>query len=231
MNWALPEVDTYFAKVMGPKGFEIDHLEYALKYCIAFNSAVDGGAHVGSWTLYLANMFKLVYAFEPAPDTYECLKRNTAGRHFGKVIALRGALSLTSGHCIVSDDPTRVGNTGSRTIKSAPKYNYAQPAGANYEYPHGLAQMYTLDSFSFKELDFLKLDVEGEEINALKGAVMTINRCAPTIVVECKEFNPPRHGGPVVVRKFLSELNYIEIGGIRNDRVFVPKFRQGFIRT
>lgn len=207
MDWSLPPSDTYFAKVMKEEGFEIDHLELALTFCTHFRTAVDGGAHVGTWSAYLATRFKSVYAFEPALDTFQCLLANT-GR-YSNVIQIPAALGARSGHCQVIEDPTRVGNTGSRQVTES-------------ESLHGTVLLQDLDSYTLMELDFLKLDVEGYELLALKGAARTIERCKPTIMVECKHFEPPRHGGPTATVQFLLDLDYHYAGGIRNDKVFIP---------
>ena len=44
--------------------------------------------------------------------------------------------------------------------------------------------MWPLDHFDVKNLDFLKLDVEGYELFALKGAEQTIHNQRPAILVE-----------------------------------------------
>ena len=38
--------------------------------------ALDVGAHVGIWSMRLAEKFKRVYAFEPVPKHIECWKQN-----------------------------------------------------------------------------------------------------------------------------------------------------------
>jgi hypothetical protein len=45
----------------------------------------------------------------------------------------------------------------------------------------------TLDSIKPKDVDLIHLDVEGHEYNALKGAVKTITKYKPLIVVEMTE--------------------------------------------
>lgn len=42
----------------------------------------------------------------------------------------------------------------------------------------------TLDMFDFKDVDYLKIDVEGFEKKVLLGAKRTLDRCNPLIIVE-----------------------------------------------
>lgn len=42
----------------------------------------------------------------------------------------------------------------------------------------------TLDSFNLKDIDFIKLDVEGHELKVLLGAKSLIEKYSPTIVIE-----------------------------------------------
>ena len=47
-----------------------------------------------------------------------------------------------------------------------------------------IAQVRTLDSFRFTDVDYIKIDVEGDELSVLKGAVQTLGLCRPLVVVE-----------------------------------------------
>ena len=47
----------------------------------------------------------------------------------------------------------------------------------------------TLDSFNLKEIDFIKLDVEGYEEKILKGSKNTILKYKPTVVIEQNKDN------------------------------------------
>ena len=42
----------------------------------------------------------------------------------------------------------------------------------------------TLDSFKFENVTFIKYDIEGYELKALKGAEQTIKKCSPVIIIE-----------------------------------------------
>lgn len=204
MPWHLPEKDTYFAPHLKrpSEGFEIEHLKEALKYVTSFRVAVDVGAHVGTWSNYLSQYFEGVYAFEPASDTYACLKLNVGD--WSNVATFNVALGEKPGICSMVDDPTRAGNTGARMT--------GKGVGV---------QVLTLASIHIPELDFLKIDVEGDEAAVLRGGLPLILKTLPVICVECKEFPPPRNGGPAAIRALLKSIGYTEVGGIRNDRIFV----------
>lgn len=210
LPWHLPKSDTYFASILNksPEGFELDHLEFALTHCHNFRVAVDGGAHIGTWSVALSKRFKTVYAFEPAQDTYDCLVQNLGVRGCRNVMAQNAALGNVFGMCKSVEDISREGNTGSRMVVPG----------------MGYTRMVRVDDLQIPNIDFLKFDVEGYEIFALQGAEQTIKYQRPTVMVECKQFVPPRNGGIQVVKDYLNSIGYYEVGGVRNDRVFVPKY-------
>lgn len=207
MSWALPEADTYFGPMLerDPRGFQIDHLDAALRHCTQFRTAVDGGAHVGTWSAAMGKRFARVLAFEPAHDTFVCLSENL--HDVANVDLYCVALGAVRCSGRVMDDPTRPGNTGARHL------NVAAP---------GETEILPLDGFELPDLDFLKLDVEGYELHALQGAAETLQRCAPVVLIECKRFKPPRFGvDEEAAGTWLKGAGYREATRMRNDRVFV----------
>lgn len=62
----------------------------------------------------------------------------------------------------------------------------------------------TLDHFEFRNIDFIKLDVEGHELHVLEGGLETIRKCLPRILLEA------RNETLEIVRQFLSKIGYIE---------------------
>lgn len=207
MSWALPQSDRYFGPLLkeDPRGFQINHLELALRHCKRFHTAVDGGAHIGTWSVAMAQRFERVIAFEPARDTFECLCENVHG--LNNVTPFMVALGAVQTNGSVIDDPTRPGNTGAR---------YLNGIGS------GDCTIRPLDDFHLEHVDFLKLDVEGYELHALTGAVQTLNRCRPVVMIEVKAFRPPRFGLPTdAADKFLRGAGYREVARARNDRVYV----------
>ncbi len=53
----------------------------------------------------------------------------------------------------------------------------------------------TLDSYGFGQVDFIKIDVEGYELPVNQGAVETLRRCRPIVVIEQKGNDTAVYGG------------------------------------
>ena len=82
----------------------------------------------------------------------------------------------------------------------------------------------TLDSFNFEDVDYIKIDVEGHELKVLKGAINTINKCSPLIVVEengsAEKWNK---GIENEALNYLQELGYKIVAQNRNDYILEKK--------
>lgn len=171
-GWAFPDADEFMASQMSPDGtYQLTHLLGAVKHCKRKRVAVDGGAHVGTWSKILAQMFGYVVAFEPSPDTHECLAHNL--------------FSCTN----VSFRQQALGKEGGRvdlTLEGFEKAIAAKNTGARFTVPGNQAERITLDSLQMPALDFLKLDIEGGEVDALLGATDTLKLCKPVVLFEDK---------------------------------------------
>lgn len=205
----VPDEDTYFASIFGGgENFQLERLEQALTHVPVKSIAIDGGAHVGSWTQVMAEKFESVYAVEPARDTFECLRKNT--EFCDNVIALNCALSNTNeSTAIVNNDRTRAGNTGSRFVTFGTNGGKSVPT-------------ITVDGLNLIRLDFLKLDLEGAELLALRGAEKTLLRCKPVIFVESKTGMSERFGG-----KTGDSLTYLKNIGAKQ----VERFKSDYVFT
>ena len=140
--------------------------------------ALDVGAHCGTWTVALSKAFDRVFSFEPNPRVFNNLCANLALRNLSNVDARRCCLSSekkTSTYFFRSPDG---GGNGieplSGTIDAA--------------CPQMELETTTLDCiFGVPEslkVTFIKIDVEGHELDVLRGAAQLITRDSPPIVVE-----------------------------------------------
>jgi FkbM family methyltransferase len=215
-GWWLPKEDTYFKRFLPqfqeglpPKknGFMREHLLEAFKYVRKWDVAVDVGSHVGFWAYDMALRFKTVWCFEPAKHTYECLARNLA--EFNNVIAYNVAVGAAGGRATMHNDNQRPGNTGSA---------YVQPD------KYGDVGMIALDEAGISKCDFLKIDVEGYELYALKGAAELIASNRPVISMECtdRKFRGRYSIEEGSAERWLIKHGYREAAAMRPDKVFVP---------
>lgn len=168
-----------------------------------FRCAIDVGAHIGIWTRMLARDFKMVDAFEPNPDTFACLELNTA--HLKHVRRHSIALGAITEFC---DIVPHGGNSGCYRV---------DPQGMD-------VKMNRLDSFDFKELDLLKIDVEGYEGEVIEGARGLIIAKGPTIVFEDNGLGEKLYGKEWLDPKpILRHLGYEPRLRVNKDEVWVPR--------
>lgn len=207
----LPDEDTYFKPFLeASEGFELGHLEMVLKYVKNFSVAVDGGAHVGSWSRYMAKRFRQVYAFECNPETYDCLSKNTEATV--NIVPMQAGLGQQDGTMVVTKDTKREGNTGS----------YYLGATSGKALQTSYCNVIALDRLKLTALDLLKLDVEGYEWYALQGAEATILKHRPTIMIERKKFPGRYYATETDAHEYILSLGYVERDHFRNDYVYTP---------
>ncbi|MGH7214790.1 MAG: FkbM family methyltransferase, partial [Tepidisphaeraceae bacterium] len=149
---------------------------------------VDCGAHVGLFTVLAgraAGTGGRVISIEPSPATAELLRQNVARNGLGNVQVVQSAAGASAGRAVLA----RQGDDG----KSA--YNHLGAAGAE-----GVeVDVVTLDElFERQKVEraaFLKVDVEGFEIDVLVGAARAIEAGKlPLVMVEFNELNLRREG-------------------------------------
>ncbi len=123
---------------------------------------VDVGADVGAYALRAALRGMTVYAFEPNADNAGILRRN----------AELNALRLNLVECALGSS-----NGRARISENGATSRITQDNGVEVE-------MRTLDSFDLPSVELLKIDVEGYELEVLKGARQTLARAHPAMMVE-----------------------------------------------
>ncbi len=124
---------------------------------------VDVGANVGAIAVPVAGFVKEVHAFEPVLSNVANLHENITRNKLGKVIVHTCALGKEFGSARMEADGGDV-----RT--------YAVRDGSGVD-------VVPLDSFDLSP-DFIKIDVEGYELEVLQGARETLKRSSPAIHFE-----------------------------------------------
>lgn len=208
-GWAFPDADVFMVNEMKPDGsYQAGHLAAALRHVTDWSLAIDGGAHVGTWSRTLSGRFEKVIAIEPSADTFEALMTNLVTFGCGNVDARNIALGATPG--------TVEMHLEGRGVE-------LQNTGARFAKPGGTIPVETIDSWNLPSLGLLKLDVEGSEPNALRGAVATLRRCRPIVIYEDK-FLWRRYGEPRdAAAKVLQSVGYVQLERVKMDEIWGPK--------
>lgn len=129
-------------------------------YIKNFRNAVDIGCRDGEYTRFLQKDFKHVYCFD-----YRRRKLLHKNIDVDKITHFKCALG--DEHKLV-----KVSGAGSMTSGKIPTEKW-------YE-----EQIYTLDQFNLSDVDYIKIDVDGYELNVLKGSIETIKKFSPLLVIE-----------------------------------------------
>ncbi|MGQ0703333.1 MAG: FkbM family methyltransferase [Gemmatimonadales bacterium] len=178
--------------------------------------AVDAGANFGWFTTLFATLAGrdgLVLAFEPVPATFARLEEHvTLNPGPARVVLRAAALAECAG-------------TGSVTIPAGASGEASLTSGAT---PGGLAvPLVRLDdelaAIGLDGCDLLKLDVEGAELRALRGARRTLRGPRPPIILVELNAAACRSAGyePAALYDFLHEAGYDAFFGIASGRRLV----------
>jgi len=149
----------------------------------------DIGSNIGYYSLTAAPLVGpggKIYAFEPAAQQFTLLKGNIARNGLGQVEPVQLALSDCSGPGVLHLDD--VFNTGSAALRRG------TAAGPHEETVTCTTLDDFVDSRHLDRIDVMKIDVEGFEMNVLRGGCRTLERLRPTLLIEVKEHHLQQGG-------------------------------------
>lgn len=146
------------------------------------DSAIDIGAHVGWYTKVLSDSVGsdgCVYSIEPIPTTFTILIHCLKSLKLTNVRALQLGISDADRKAVMFV-PRQSGN-----------YNFYQSRIAAQDPTEPAlrvsVELRSIDSIfnnSLENIAFMKCDVEGHDLEALKGASRLLTRCKPSLLVE-----------------------------------------------
>lgn len=164
--------------------------------CRRDQDAIDVGANYGGYVHFMRGYAKRVVAFEPIPEFVRLLRAKFARDVVVEPIALSNRVGDAQ-LCTPVVDGVMV--DGCATLSS--------DAASAYE-AHRVMEVREdlLDNVYSGTVGFIKIDVEGHEQAVLDGAVQTIGRCLPRVLVEVEEHLSP--GGLARAKAFFSRFGY-----------------------
>jgi FkbM family methyltransferase len=177
--------------------------------------AIDVGANEGLYTYGLSRLYSAVHAFEINPELAAWLRSRAPGNVTVHPMGLSSAAGTGELFIPVVRDKALTGwaSLSPDNCPGAERW-IRQPV-----------QFQSLDALDLTDVAFIKADVEGHEPQFLSGALETIRRNRPVVLLEVKDMNRAK------VQAFFAGLNYrersfVELSGVNGsveNMVFVPE--------
>jgi FkbM family methyltransferase len=153
------------------------------------DAALDVGAHIGLFTVVMARLVGpagRVFSFEPTPTTRRVLERTVRLNRCSDRVEVRAeAVTRVSGRADFFDTGDVASNSNSLVASGRHRRQFSVDAVAVDEF------------LSARKLSvgFLKIDVEGAELDALRGAEQTLRRDRPAVALALHPDGVRRSGG------------------------------------
>lgn len=170
---------------------------------------IDVGANLGNHTIGLHAHFHHCHAFEPDPRTFRLLKANTANK--SNITCYQYALSNQNGIAAFSQHRA---NTGKSHIV-LPQQPDSQPESQSL-IDVETSRLDNTQSAS-ETVSFIKIDVEGRELEVLQGAQKLLTTQMPIILLEllAKDICSYRAAS----LDFLAEIGYTQFYSLQPDYI------------
>jgi|TARA_B100001094_G_C18164130_1_gene791022 FkbM family methyltransferase len=179
----------------GPAEYQDDVRDAAYNYVTDFDVALDIGANVGFWARPLTKKFKQVIAYEPMPQVLECLELNIKDL---PVTINKYALGKTENTVNMIYDSV---NTGNSHVDED-------------TFGSGNITVKRLDDLDVPKFGLVKIDCERHELPILEGAIQTILKYKPIVIVE-------QHADTeYCAGEFLKKHGAKELTNVRRDYIF-----------
>lgn len=164
---------------------------------------VQAGGNCGVWPRFLSREFQTVYTFEPDPRNFLYLCRNVPELN---VVKFNAALGY-----------------GRRCVRMELPAHESNNVGALQCGDDGNIPTLRIDDLGLPACDLIQLDIEGMEILALMGAVETIKKYSPVIMIEDKGLSE-KYGykcGEAV--SWLANFGYEPVKSVKKDIILCKK--------
>jgi FkbM family methyltransferase len=192
---------------------DVKQIPFALGFIPGRRLAIQAGARVGLWPKMLAPHFNVVLAFEPDPRNFECAEINCFEQRNVKLI--HAALGPSTGSVELALSPQSDGES------------YVVDGNAKAEGPTSTVIQVSIDALDLEHIDAIFLDCEGYELRILEGAMRTLGKFKPTLILEenalCHRYGRERWA----VGRFLKRWGYGLVAQwstlpqrLRNDKFF-----------
>ncbi len=190
-------------------GYQHNRIDKALEYFAKGGQGVDCGANVGAVAIKMVDAVDELHCIEPASDAFECLAHNMKVHPTETAVVLHhAAVGDVCGMARMNMEPTT--RMGDRQL-------------CKEHQPGTEIEMITIDSLDLDDCRLIKMDIQGYELKALKGAALTISRCHPVIILETEAHSklPNLWNDSDAPLGWLAKRGYREVATFGVDHVMV----------
>lgn len=177
--------------------YEKGVLEFISHYFKGKGAFADIGANIGLMSIYVAKKFpqSICHSFEAHPVTLELLKENIELNQIANIEIHPYGLGDTKTTLKIHDNLS-INRGGASFV-----INHDGDEG--YDVP-----VMKLDDVAAWKVEMIKVDVEGFEMPVLNGAVETIERDHPTLIIEVSENRANAYDSSSEIFQFVKRRGY-----------------------
>ena len=211
-GWYIPDYDTHFREYLSTHDneYQKEPRDHALSNVRQFRNGLDIGGNVGFWSKDLCERFQRVEIFEPDLSNTECLRSN---------------LDQYKNYTL-----HEIGLGNENTHKEFYKSNVSS-GGHTFNTEHmpeggvsmSLVEIRTLDSYNFTDVDFIKIDTQGSELDILHGAKQTLQNNDCILNIEIEQKNPKQVAMSKPIFDFMQSIGYHTLNRYKRDEVLFAK--------
>ena len=195
------EIEFFFKKFFFPEGFLLkrrlqrsikrnDEQEINLvkKFIKSGTDSIDVGVYRGVYSYEMSKYSEKVHSFEPNPIIFKYINKNL--KKFIKNIHLYNFALSNQNKTINLKIPIRNSNSNKEIFEEYYEMGKATIHNENNfeNYENFEIQTKKIDELNFNnKISFIKIDVEGHELEVIEGAKNTIKRDKPVLLVEIEK--------------------------------------------
>lgn len=204
-NLNNPEHERYYFYGDHDERYEVNNLK---RLIMAGDNCWDIGANIGFYTLLFTTLTGpkgQVIAFEPAQTTGEYLKKNIKLNQHTNVQVIEKGISDQAGTAQLFSSNTALAEGTASILKQTGEVSET-------------IAIDTLDNLAdtLPSPDFIKIDIEGLQNEALKGGMKILRQAKPMIMLEIDRDEPEKN---VQLAHIIKELGY-EVFGFNKRKLF-----------
>ena len=210
----VPPTAGSIRKILVATGEYHDYIiEWAKKFGKANSVILDVGANIGCHTIPFAQLFDgscEVYAFEPEPEAHDILSENIKLNNLTNVRIIKKGLSNETKKQEFFINP----HSGGSTLSPNPEH------GTDQSNPIDIDTI-KLDDLNINNIGFIKVDIQFWEYYFLEGALETLIRNRPPLVLELCSRNQEEKIDAERCFELLKSIKYRETERIGKDVLFM----------